>query len=85
MDLLRGWSARSCALDQMLCECVTRYVEAFDQETMLEMTRVVSAEGAALVEAQTSALFGDLKLLQRQMQVQSPLQKLARLRSSHDA
>lgn len=44
------------------------YVEAFDQETMLEMTRVVSAEGAALVEAQTSALFGDLKLLQRQMQ-----------------
>jgi len=36
---------------------------------MLEMTRVVSAEGAALVEAQTSALFGDLKLLQRQMQV----------------
>lgn len=33
------------------------------------MTRVVSAEGAALVEAQTSALFGDLKLLQRQMQV----------------
>ncbi len=46
-----------------------RYVEAFDQETMLEMTRVVSAEGAALVEAQTSALFGDLKSLQRQMQV----------------
>ena len=35
----------------------------------LEMTRVVSAEGAALVEAQTSALFGDLKQLQRQMQV----------------
>ena len=48
---------------------VCRYVEAFDQETMVEMTRVVSAEGAALVEAQTSALFGDLKQLQRQMQV----------------
>ena len=46
-----------------------RYVEAFDQATMVEMTRVVSAEGAALVEAQTSALFGDLKQLQRQMQV----------------
>lgn len=45
-----------------------RYVDAFDQQTMLEMTRIVSAEGAALVEAQTSALFGDLKQLQRQMQ-----------------
>ncbi|CAK0743020.1 hypothetical protein CVIRNUC_001438 [Coccomyxa viridis] len=44
------------------------YVETFDQQTMLEMTQVVSAEGAALVEAQTSALFGDLKQLQRQMQ-----------------
>jgi hypothetical protein len=43
-------------------------VDAFDQQTMLEMTRIVSAEGAALVEAQTSALFGDLKQLQRQMQ-----------------
>lgn len=32
------------------------------------MTRVVSAEGAQLVEAQTAALFGDLKALQRQMQ-----------------
>lgn len=59
-------------------------MEAFDQETMLEMTRVVSAEGAALVEAQTSALFGDLKLLQRQMQVHCPLQKLAQLRPRYD-
>ena len=41
------------------------------RQTMVEMTRVVSAEGAALVEAQTSALFGDLKQLQRQMQVQA--------------
>lgn len=47
---------------------VCRYVDSFDQQTMLEMTRIVSAEGAALVEAQTSALFGDLKQLQRQMQ-----------------
>ena len=45
-----------------------RYVEQFDQAAMLEMTRVVSAEGAQLVEAQTAALFGDLKALQRQMQ-----------------
>ena len=43
-------------------------LESFDQATMLEMTQVVSAEGAALVEAQTGALFGDLKALQRQMQ-----------------
>ena len=38
---------------------------------MLEMTQVVSAEGAALVEAQTGALFGDLKALQRQMQARA--------------
>jgi len=43
------------------------YIEAFDQATMLEMTRVVSAEGGALVEAQVSALFGDLGALGRQM------------------
>ena len=49
-----------------------RYVETFDQQTMLEMAQVVSAEGAALVEAQTSALFGDLKQLQRQMQASPP-------------
>ena len=55
---------------------VCRYVDSFDQQTMLEMTRIVSAEGAALVEAQTSALFGDLKQLQRQMQA-STLQERA--------
>jgi hypothetical protein len=31
--------------------------------------RVVSAEGAALVERQTTALFGDIKALTKQMQV----------------
>lgn len=53
--------------------CCCRYVESFDQATMLEMTQVVSAEGAALVEAQTGALFGDLKALQRQMQASEVL------------
>jgi hypothetical protein len=45
-----------------------RYVEGFDQAMMVETARVVSAEGAALVERQTSALFGDIKELTRQMQ-----------------
>jgi hypothetical protein len=45
-----------------------RYVESFDQATMVSTARVVSAEGAALVERQTSALFGDIKELTRQMQ-----------------
>jgi hypothetical protein len=45
-----------------------RYVEGFDQATMIETARVVSAEGAALVERQTSALFGDIKELTKQMQ-----------------
>ena len=67
MQALNALYAYAAAqLDAMLLLC--RYVETFDQQTMLEMTQVVSAEGAALVEAQTSALFGDLKQLQRQMQ-----------------
>ncbi len=45
------------------------YVESFDQATMVETARVVSTEGAALVERQTTALFGDIKELTRQMQV----------------
>jgi hypothetical protein len=45
-----------------------RYVEGFDQTTMIETARVVSVEGAALVERQTAALFGDIKELTQQMQ-----------------
>ena len=33
-----------------------RYVESFSQAAMVETARIVSAEGAALVERQTSAL-----------------------------
>jgi class 3 adenylate cyclase len=36
---------------------------------MIDTARVVSAEGAALVERQTTALFGDIKELTQQMQV----------------
>lgn len=46
-----------------------RYVESFDQAAMVETARVVSVEGAALVERQTSALLGDIKKLTAQMQV----------------
>ncbi len=49
---------------------------------MLEMTQVVSAEGAALVEAQTGALFGDLKALQRQMQASIVLMQSLHMRVS---
>ena len=63
------WYSRA-GHDVLLAE--RRYVEQFDQAAMAEMTRVVSAEGAQLVEAQTYALFGDLKALQRQMQARTP-------------
>ena len=72
----------TCAAAQTGKALLCRYVETFDQQTMLEMTQVVSAEGAALVEAQTSALFGDLKQLQRQMQA-SFLNYLPRLNCLH--
>jgi hypothetical protein len=44
------------------------YVESFDQDAMLATARLVSAEGAGLVERQTGALFGDVKALQAEMQ-----------------
>lgn len=46
-----------------------KYIEGFDQAAMIETARVVSAEGAALVERQTTGLFGDIKALTIQMQV----------------
>ncbi|KAG1679460.1 hypothetical protein FOA52_007752 [Chlamydomonas sp. UWO 241] len=45
-----------------------RYVESFDQAAMVETARIVSLEGAALVERQTSAVLGDIKQLTRQIQ-----------------
>lgn len=45
-----------------------QYVESFDQETMVEMAKMISVEGAALVERQITGLFGDLKLLQQELQ-----------------
>lgn len=45
-----------------------QYVESFDQETMVSTARLVTGEGAALVERQTKALFGDVKALQAEMQ-----------------
>lgn len=64
-----------------------RYVESFDQAAMVETARVVSVEGAALVERQTSALLGDIKKLTAQMQaavgddassMQEAMQRMAR-------
>jgi hypothetical protein len=44
------------------------YVEGFDQATLVETANVLSLEAASLVERQSSALFGDIKELQTQMQ-----------------
>ncbi len=44
------------------------YIEKFDQTTLLEMSRMLSQESVAIVETQTSALFGDIRKLQEQMQ-----------------
>ncbi|KAL3131693.1 hypothetical protein ABBQ38_007985 [Trebouxia sp. C0009 RCD-2024] len=45
-----------------------KYIESFDQQTLAEMTKQVSQEGAALIDVQTTALFGNLRDLQVQMQ-----------------
>jgi hypothetical protein len=44
-----------------------RYVESFDAEALGETARIVSVEGLALLDRQTSGLFGSLEALQRQM------------------
>ncbi|KAK9813991.1 hypothetical protein WJX73_008402 [Symbiochloris irregularis] len=44
-----------------------RYIDSFDQQTMIQMYRLVSAEGVQLVERQIWALFGNLNILQKQM------------------
>lgn len=46
-----------------------KYIEGFDQQTLVQMAQMVTLEGGALVELQTEALFGDLPALQKQMQV----------------
>mmetsp|Transcript_3567 Transcript_3567/g.10246 ORF Transcript_3567/g.10246 Transcript_3567/m.10246 type:complete len:542 (-) Transcript_3567:482-2107(-) len=43
------------------------YVESFDQAMLMETAQVLTIEAAALVERQTTALFGDIKALQQQM------------------
>jgi len=43
------------------------YAESFDQATLLETAQILSLEAAALVERQSTALFGDAKELQAQM------------------
>ena len=49
-----------------------QYVNSFGPETAREMARVVSQEAAKLIEMQTVALFGDYRLLQKQMEVCFP-------------
>jgi hypothetical protein len=44
-----------------------RYVEAFDAETLAQTARIVSLEGVALVERQTTGLFGSIDALSQQM------------------
>ena len=45
------------------------YVDKFSPETVQEMARIVSQEAAQLIDMQASALFGDYRQLQEQMQV----------------
>ena len=63
-----GPEAEAAALAKKRKSKMQEYVESFDQETLVETARIVSAEAAMLVERQTSTLFGDVHLLQKEMQ-----------------
>ena len=63
-----GPDAEAAALAKKRKSKMQEYVESFDQETLVETARIVSAEAAMLVERQTSTLFGDVQQLQQEMQ-----------------
>lgn len=50
-----------------------KYVSSFGPETARDMAKVVSQEASRLIEMQTVALFGDYRLLQREMEVSTVL------------
>ncbi len=61
--------AASAGVDDKIKKgALRKYVESFDQETMMSAAKLCSVEAAALVERQTEALFGDAHELQREMQ-----------------
>ena len=73
----RKASLRRCAAAAALCPARhprltpplprASYVESFDAETLAATARIVSLEGVALVERQTTGLFGSIEALQKQM------------------
>ncbi|KAI3427925.1 hypothetical protein D9Q98_006317 [Chlorella vulgaris] len=63
-----GPAEAASALTKRPKSALRKYVESFDQETMLETARLVTVESAALTERQTQALYGDIKALQADMQ-----------------
>ena len=46
-----------------------KYIHSFGSNTAREMARVISQEATTLIEMQTVALFGDYRLLQKEMEV----------------
>merc|ERR1711871_798782 len=64
----QGPMAEAAKLAKKRKSKMQEYVESFDQETLVETARIVSAEAAMLVERQTSTLFGDVHRLQQDMQ-----------------
>lgn len=45
-----------------------KYISSFDRATLVEMHRVMSREGRDLIDRQVTALWGDAKNLQEEMQ-----------------
>ena len=45
-----------------------KYIETFDQETMRDTARMMSKEGMSLLDRQSTALWGEAKKLQEEMQ-----------------
>lgn len=44
------------------------YIDSFDRETMIATARIMSKEGANLLDRQNRALWGDVNQLQQEMQ-----------------
>lgn len=46
-----------------------KYISSFDRATLVEMHRIMSLEGRGLIDRQITALWGDAKELQEEMQL----------------
>lgn len=60
-------TCRSTLSKQKPTRSLQEYIESFDQTTLVETASILSIEAGNLLQEHTTALFGDLQVLQKEM------------------